>query len=706
MHSLAPWSPRISVIVSLYKASAYLQARLENFVAQSIFTDCEFLLLDAASPENEQAIAAPFVAQHPQIRYTRLATRESIYAVWNRGIREAQAPYVCNANADDLLRPDALERLTDYLDSHPDCDLVYSDYFVTHRPAASFHNHFRSGYATRPDFSPDVMLYGCFMGPMPLWRKDMHARYGLFDDSLSTAGDWEFWCRAVACGAKFAHLPEFLGLYLHNPVGACNRNIPHAERESRQVRERFRGLLPPTRQVPRYSDFYAWDSRDRDDDFVNICVVTYNRLDYTRQCLPSILERTRYPYRLTVVDNGSSDGTPAYLSDLALQGIIHNLFLLPANIGVAKAANIAWHAEPNARATLKLDNDIVIKKDDWLSDMMAVLENVPSIGLLAYNVEPVSYPLHEENGYRIRIKPKANVGGATVLVPRGTCELLGYWSEELGLYGEEDADYGARVRLSGLHNAYMEDEDALFHLPAGKAAVIANDSLAARDGLEEDNDRDYRHWKDAERRKNLDDPRSAFHRNLAGYQAGWMPLYKSGMHGWLFHQATPFGNLARTLVIPVDGKRPGWFATARLASEHAHQSLRIIVVASSALRDPDFSRAGDLPGVELLMGETSDRHRLLQLGAQSVTTPWCLVVEPGLATCPGFDQELVLAATVKSVPRIQGSVWKESQCIAQPRPWPWLFACKTDLLQRMVTGSAVYMAFHTPANVLPGIEWN
>ena len=698
-----PPPPRISVIVSLYQAERFLRVRLENLVGQSLFQQCEILLYDAASPQREASIAQEFCSRYPNIRYTRLKERLGIYAVWNLGVQQAQSEYITNANADDLLRPDGLETLVHVLDSRPEVDLVYSDYFVTHHAPQSFVQHVRSGYATRPDFSPQIMRYACFMGPMPLWRRSLHTRFGLFDDSLQTAGDYDFWCRCVAAGALFAHYPDFLGLYYHNSGGLCNSHTAQVNQETQTVGTRYKYLLPPTQQHPVYQDFYSLETQYSENHFVNICVITFNRLEFTQKCLESVLRHTRYPYKLTVVDNASQDGTVDYLKDLHFKGVIHNLFLLPTNVGVAKAANIAWHAEPLAMATLKLDNDIVIQKEGWLQAMVETLESVPNIGLLAYNVEPTSYDPVSIQGQVVRIKPKANVGGATVLVPRGTRELLGYWCEDYGLYGEEDADYGARVRLAGLLNVYMEDENALFHLPTGKAAVISHDSLSAADGLEESVDAQYRAWKDAQRRQNLDNPKSAFFRNLEGYQAGWMPLYKPGFTGWSFHQKSAVGPSDYTLIVPLRAANPLWFLSLKLCLEHGGQGLKhTVLVVPQDWQDPNLKQAQLLPHLQFVRCTSGlSRSDFLKAGAQVAPTTWCVVVEPGLVPSLEGCRQLVQTACSTQRSRVQGTVWDRLQILSQPQPWPWFFACRTDLLQRQVESKHSFFNSDIPACLLP-----
>ena len=76
------------------------------------------------------------------------------------------------------------------------------------------------------------------MGPQPMWRKSVHNRHGYFDDSLESAGDWEFWLR-LAGTETFLHIDEILGLYLKSPNGVEHRDLELSKREARIVHERY-----------------------------------------------------------------------------------------------------------------------------------------------------------------------------------------------------------------------------------------------------------------------------------------------------------------------------------------------------------------------------------------------------------------------------------------------------------------------------------
>jgi len=512
----------VTALVSTYNSEAFIRGCLEDLTSQTLFSlgRLEIIVIDSGSRENEREIVREFQGRHPRIRLIRTEQRETIYQAWNRGIRAAGGRYLTNANTDDRHRPDALEVMARELDSDPEIALVYGDVFVTGLPHQTFDSHIRCGYHIRPEYAPEIMLSGCHMGPQPMWRRTLHDEIGWFDEEFVSAGDYEFWCR-TATRHPLKHIPQFLGLYFENPEGICNADTSRGAIETDRVKEMYRGQFPPPGRS--FTCNYQWLDPVTADRYVNICMITYNRLEFTRQAVEGLVRSTRFPHVLTVVDNGSSDGTRGYLLEMKRLGVIRNLVLLEENAGVAKASNLAWSLEPRAAYYLKLDNDIVIGKPGWLEALVTAVDAIPELGAAAYNFEPVSYPLKTVNGHGVRIKDYGNLGGACILIPRRTERLLGCWCEDYGLYSEEDADYGFRIRFAGLLNAYLEDERIGVHLPAGRAAAIDVRTLTASDGMEEHMHAEYRAWKDEQRRLNVGED-GMFARNIRAYRNGSKPL--------------------------------------------------------------------------------------------------------------------------------------------------------------------------------------
>ncbi|MCZ7637246.1 MAG: hypothetical protein M5U12_15180 [Verrucomicrobia bacterium] len=99
----------------------------------------------------------------------------------------------------------------------------------------------------RLDFDPLALLRrGCFVGPQPMWRRDLHQQHGRFDATMVPAGDYEFWLR-LAAHHRSLHVPQTLGLYLESPSSVEHRNRERAARTSTDARRPHEPAIPRAR---------------------------------------------------------------------------------------------------------------------------------------------------------------------------------------------------------------------------------------------------------------------------------------------------------------------------------------------------------------------------------------------------------------------------------------------------------------------------
>jgi glycosyltransferase involved in cell wall biosynthesis len=250
--------PLVSAVVSTYRAERFMKGCLEDLEAQTIADRLEIIVVDSGSPEGEGDIVRDFQRRYSNITYIR-TEKETVYQAWNRAIASATGDYITNANTDDRHKPEAYERLVAVLQRHPEASLAYADSAVTIVPCQSFADAPRIAAFAWPEFDPRLLFRVNFVGPQPMWKRDLHGRYGLFDENFVTAGDYEFWLR-IAKTESFVHISEILGLYLMSPdsVEHRNRGSDRDEAEIARIRH-WPGEWGP-RPAPG-GTFLRWDWR-------------------------------------------------------------------------------------------------------------------------------------------------------------------------------------------------------------------------------------------------------------------------------------------------------------------------------------------------------------------------------------------------------------------------------------------------------------
>ena len=213
--------PKVTVFCPLYSGEEHIKGFLQSMKAQTIFEECELIIIDANSPENERETIEEFIKTNKNVSYRRLDYRASVMETENMAIEMATGEFFAQACVDDRHSEVYLETLAKHLHFDKEVDLVYSDCYQTHHPNETYDSNTAEGSLyehSRNKFSRENMIK-CLPGPMPMWRIKVHKEVGLFDNNLSYAGDWELFLRMVDHGCVFKKIDIPMGLYYYNSQG-------------------------------------------------------------------------------------------------------------------------------------------------------------------------------------------------------------------------------------------------------------------------------------------------------------------------------------------------------------------------------------------------------------------------------------------------------------------------------------------------------
>lgn len=242
-------SPTTTIVTSLYKGRKFINTFLENITNQTFFSQCELVIIDANSPENEYEIIKEYLGYYNNINYIRLKETIGIYESWNLAIKETQSEFITNANVDDLHRLDGLELKTKALIENPSVDVVYSDIYYSFLENLPFEIAEKCNIRTHlPVANKDNLLKFNSPHNSPIWRRSIHDKIGYFDTSYKSAADYELWLRAVVSGSSFMKLPEPVVLYYHNPQGMSTKQKSPGQIEGQIIIKTYENIINNSRE--------------------------------------------------------------------------------------------------------------------------------------------------------------------------------------------------------------------------------------------------------------------------------------------------------------------------------------------------------------------------------------------------------------------------------------------------------------------------
>ncbi|MCE5209982.1 MAG: glycosyltransferase, partial [Deltaproteobacteria bacterium] len=74
-------------------------------------------------------------------------------------------------------------------------------------------------------------------------------------------------------------------------------------------------------------------------NLVSVIILTFNQLEYTKECIRSLQKHTPESHEIIFVDNGSTDGTVQWLKRLTRENENYKLIENKQNFGFAKGCN-------------------------------------------------------------------------------------------------------------------------------------------------------------------------------------------------------------------------------------------------------------------------------------------------------------------------------------------------------------------------------
>ena len=235
-------TPKFSIVTPSFQQGGYIERTIGSVLDQG-YPNLEYFVQDGGSTDDTVSVLKRYDQQFSGwVSESDSGQSQAI----NRGFSRTSGEIMGWLNSDDLLLPGALACVADYFNRHPDVDVVYGNRLLIDESDMEIGRWLMPGHDSEilswVDYVPQETLF---------WRRRIWERIGgQIDESFRFAMDWDLLVRFREAGAKFAHIPRFLGafrIHPHQKTCAAINEVGHQEMD--RIRERVLGRVPSRKEI-------------------------------------------------------------------------------------------------------------------------------------------------------------------------------------------------------------------------------------------------------------------------------------------------------------------------------------------------------------------------------------------------------------------------------------------------------------------------
>ncbi|MFN3623157.1 MAG: glycosyltransferase family 2 protein [Hyphomicrobium sp.] len=233
--------PTISLVTPSFNQGHFIADTLDSVLGQG-YPALEYVVQDGGSTDGTADVLRRYAGRLAAWRSQPDGGQADAV---NKGFEGTRGEVMGWLNSDDLLLPGALATVARYFAEHPDVDVVYGDRLLIDEEGREVGRWILPGHDGNVlrwiDFIPQETVF---------WRRRIwDAAGGMVDDSFHFAMDWDLLARFQAAGARFAHIPRFLGAFRIHSEQKTSAQIRTGKAEMNRVRMTTLGRVPSRLEV-------------------------------------------------------------------------------------------------------------------------------------------------------------------------------------------------------------------------------------------------------------------------------------------------------------------------------------------------------------------------------------------------------------------------------------------------------------------------
>ena len=199
--------PTVSIITPVYNSEVFIKETINSVINQT-YKEWELLLIDDGSTDESVTIINQYVNDKSNIKLIKNKKNQGAAISRNKGIIEAQGDYIAFLDADDLWKPEKIEKQLKHMKIHQ-CEVCFSSYELIDEQG----NELNKTVKALPVLSYDKLMKSNYIGNLTgVYNAKILGK--ITCPNLRKRQDWLMWLNALKVSGKPAYgIKESLAFY-------------------------------------------------------------------------------------------------------------------------------------------------------------------------------------------------------------------------------------------------------------------------------------------------------------------------------------------------------------------------------------------------------------------------------------------------------------------------------------------------------------
>ncbi|SHG48618.1 Glycosyltransferase involved in cell wall bisynthesis [Flavobacterium micromati] len=206
-------TPLVSVAIVTYNQKEYLRECIESILNQD-YPNKEIIVADDGSTDGTHEMLLDYEQKHAGLFILKLAVKNlGITKNHNVAHFSCSGKYIAWIGGDDLMLPGKISKQVQFMESNPNCTLLYHNLDVFYSEGFQDSYLLNSSSSAKEGDIKTMIKYGSFNGGSSTMLRRSQSPVIGFDERLPIASDWMYWVDALGNGGEIKYLDEVLGRY-------------------------------------------------------------------------------------------------------------------------------------------------------------------------------------------------------------------------------------------------------------------------------------------------------------------------------------------------------------------------------------------------------------------------------------------------------------------------------------------------------------